>query len=100
MTTFSKPTFQSSFIQDWYAQNWSSKRWEQELAMLKDIGITEIILASIADTKSKHAAYFSELTGFTHGSYDMVASALEAALKFGMKVRIGIGFSEDWWTKY
>lgn len=100
MTTISKPIFQSSFIQDWYAQNWSPKRWDQELLMLKDIGITEIILASIADTKSKQAAYFSELPGFTHGSYDIVASALEAAHKLRMKVRIGIGFSSDWWSKY
>lgn len=100
MTASIKPIFQSSFIQSWYAKDWHQERWEQELSMLKNIGIREIILASIADTKSKYAVYFSELPNFTHGSSDMVFTALSAANKLGMKVRVGLGFSDDWWTKF
>lgn len=99
MLSNSKPTFRSSFIQYWYCQNWSQLRWEQEFIMLRDIGITEIILASIADTKGKVAVFFTQIPGFTHGGTDMLEAALKAANRIGMKVRIGLGFSEDWWTK-
>lgn len=99
MQSRNKPIFQSSFIQYWYAENWGSERWNKELVMLRDIGISEIILASIADTKANYAVYFSEIPGFSHGSIDMIDTALTAAAKLGMKVRIGIGFSDDWWRK-
>ncbi len=96
----SRPTFQSSFIQYWYAQNWAPDRWEREFVMLKDLEINEIILQTTADTKAKYVVYFSRLPGFTHGSVDMVETALDAADKLGMKVRVGLGFSEDWWKKF
>jgi hypothetical protein len=95
-----KPKFQSSFIQYWYAQSWSLDRWKKELVMLRDIGITQIILQSIADTKTKYAAYFSEISGFSHGSTDMIETALTAADKLGMKVRVGLGLSDDWWVRF
>ncbi len=95
-----KPTFHSSFIQHWYSQNWTPDRWEKEFNMLKNIGIYEIIIQTTADTKVKYAVYFTRLPGFTHANIDMVETALTAADKQGIEVRIGLGFSEDWWTKF
>jgi hypothetical protein len=67
--------------------------------MLKNIGISELILQTIADTKEKHAVYLTELEDFTHNDIDMVETVLDAADKLGMNVRMGLGFNKDWWWK-
>ena len=90
-----KPVFSSSFIQYWFCQNFDSKRWIAELIMLKDIGINEIILQTIADTGVKYAVYPTKITGYI----DMVGTVLSAADSLGMKVRIGLGFNNEWRTK-
>jgi hypothetical protein len=95
-----KPVFGSSFIQDWYCQDWDQTRWAQEFSMLQNIGINEIIIQDVVDTKAMYAAYSTSLPGYTHNDVDMLANALTAADKYtGMKVRIGLGFNGDWWTK-
>ena len=91
-------TFNSSFIQSWYCQYWGLNRWLQEYGMLQKIGIDEIIIQDIADTKAKHAVYPTKMDGYTSNTIDMVGTALEAANMVGMKVRIGLGFSNDWWV--
>ncbi len=94
-----RPTFGSSFIQSWYCQNWDGNRWLQECQMLQKIGIDEIIIQSIADTKSGYAVYPTKMEGYTCNTIDMVGIALEAADIVGMNVRIGLGFNSDWWVK-
>jgi hypothetical protein len=98
-TISSKPVFESSFIQYWYSQDFDSNRWKQELTMLKKLGINEIILQTIADTKNKYAAYPTKLPGYTHNDVDMLENVLEEADLLSMKVRIGIGFNDEWWNK-
>jgi hypothetical protein len=98
-TTFLKPVFESSFIQYWYCQNFDSNRWKQELTMLNDVGINEIILQTIGDTKSKHVVYPTKLLGYTHNEVDMLENVLAEADLLSMKVRIGIGFNDEWWDK-
>jgi hypothetical protein len=92
------PTFGSTFIQYWYCQNWDVNRWLEEYRMLKKIGIQEIILQCIADTKSFYAVYPTRLKGYSSNSIDMVEIALRAAEIMGMKVRIGLGSNDDWWS--
>jgi len=67
--------------------------------MLKDIGINEIILQTIADTGVKYAVYPTKITGYTCNNIDMVGTVLSAADSLGMKVRIGLGFNNEWRTK-
>lgn len=98
-TRCKKPLFTSSFIQKWYAENFTLERWIAELKMLKDIGITEIILQSVADTKNKNTAYPTEISGYTSNEKDMILLALDAAKDIGMKVRIGTAEGDDWWKK-
>lgn len=93
-----QPTFRSSFIQYWYCQNWNYDRWIEEYRMLQKIGINEIILQSIADTKLHYAVYPTKMEGYSSNSIDMVGTALLAADSVGMKVRIGLGFNDDWWS--
>lgn len=94
-----RPTFNSSFIQSWYCQNWDLNRWLQEYKMLQKIGINEIIIQTIADTKAKNTVYPTKLEGYLSNSIDVVGTALEAADIVGMNVRIGLGFNNDWWVK-
>ena len=94
-----KPVFSSSFIQYCFSQSFDSNRWISELTMLKDIGINEIILQTIADTGVKYAVYPTKITGYTCNNIDMIGTVLSAADSLGMKVRIGLGFNNEWWTK-
>jgi len=94
-----QPTFNSSFIQYWYCQNWDYDRWIEEYRMLQKIGINEIILQNIADTKVHYAVYPTKMDGYTCNSIDMVETALNAADTLGMNVRIGLGYSDDWWSQ-
>lgn len=97
LETNTKPVFSSSFIQYWFAQNWEYDRWLNELIMLQNIGISEIILQSVADTRIKYAVYPTKITGYTCNDIDMVETVLQAANSLGMKVRIGLGFNNRWW---
>ena len=92
-----KPVFSSSFIQYWFSQSFDYNRWIAELTMLKNIGINEIILQTIADTRVKYAVYPTKIPGYTCNDIDMVGTVLSAADSLGMKVRIGLGFNSEWW---
>ncbi|GIM28390.1 hypothetical protein CPJCM30710_10560 [Clostridium polyendosporum] len=92
-----KPVFSSSFIQYWFAKSWEYDRWINELTMLQNIGISEIILQEIADTKDKYAVYPTKIAEYTYNDIDMVGTVLKAADSLGMKVRIGLGFNKRWW---
>lgn len=94
-----KPIFTSSFIQKWCAKDFTLERWIDELQMLRDVGITEIILQSVVDTKDKYAVYPTEINGYSANNKDMILLALNAAKIVGMKVRIGLGENDDWWKK-
>jgi hypothetical protein len=94
-----KPIFSSSFIQYWFAQDWTLERWQQEFTMLKEIGINEIILQNIADTKIKETAYKTSMAGYISNDIDMLENALTAADNIGISVRMGLGFNGDWWNK-
>lgn len=98
-TISSKQVFESSFIQYWYSQNFDSKRWKQELTMLKELGINEIILQTIGDTKAKHVVYPTNLVDYTHNEVDMLENVLAEADLLSMKVRVGLGFNDEWWDK-
>lgn len=97
LETSAKPVFSSSFIQYWFAQNWKYDRWFNELSVLQNIGISEIILGNVADTRVKYAVYPTKITGYTCNDIDMIETALQAADSLGMKVRIGLGFNNRWW---
>ena len=65
--------------------------------MLQNIGISEIILQEIVDTKIKYAVYPTKMTGYKCNDIDMVQTVLKTADSLGMKVRIGLGFNSNWW---
>lgn len=91
--------FNSSFIQSWYAEKWDKKKWKEELAALKDAGVGELIIQTTADTKHKLTNYPTQMKGYKHSGVDMLGNAMDAADSVGIKIRIGLGFSDDWWIK-
>ena len=88
----------STFIQSWYCKDWTLERWESEMDMLKNIGVEELIIQETADTKNKITMYKTSMEGYSSNSTDMVENLLTAADKYNMNVRIGLGFSSDWWV--
>lgn len=92
------PTFQSSFIQYWLCQDWSQERWLQEFEMMQNITIHEIILQSVVDTKAGYAVYPTKIKGYSYSNIDMLETALSTADQCGMKVRVGLGFNDEWWS--
>ncbi|NLM44754.1 MAG: DUF4434 domain-containing protein [Clostridiales bacterium] len=99
--TLTRPNgvFDASFIQYWHAKDWDKARWVEELMMLKEARVKELIIQSIADTKDKFAVYPTRMEGYKCNDVDMIYNALNAAESVGLKVRIGLGFSSDWWFK-
>jgi hypothetical protein len=66
--------------------------------MLKTIGISEIIIQSVADTKARYAVYPTKMEGYKKNQRGMLETALEAADTAGIKVQIGLGQNADWWS--
>lgn len=91
--------FSGSFIQYWRAKDWDEIRWVKEMMMLKNQGVEELILQTIADTKNRYAIYPTQMEGYACSDVDMVGTALKAADSAGIKVRIGLGFNDEWWIK-
>lgn len=93
------PIFRASFIQSWYGKEFSLDRWIDELGMLKSVGINEVIIQNVIDTEKKYAVYPTELEGYTYCKEDMILNVLDAASVVGIKVRLGLGDSSEWWIK-
>lgn len=95
------PLFESSFIQSWYCKDWDFTRWQNELTMLKDVGINELIIQNTFDTTpaNKNASYKTIIPGYHSNSVDLLENALTAADAIGVKIRLGTGDNEDWWRK-
>ncbi len=96
---WSPSEFSSSFIQSWYAEKWSEKRWREELESLKTDGVEELIIQTAADIKHRYANYPTDMEGYEYSGVDMIGNALKAADYTGIRIRMGLGFSEDWWVK-
>jgi hypothetical protein len=94
-----KPLFSSSFIQYWYCEDFDQVRWKQELEMLKELGINELILQTVAYTDTKYAVYPTKIEGYKSNDVDMLENVLSMADLLSMKVRVGLGFNNDWWIK-
>ncbi|NLN48072.1 MAG: DUF4434 domain-containing protein [Clostridiales bacterium] len=91
--------FNSSFVQAWYAEKWNEDKWKEELSVLKCAGVEELIIQTTADTKHKRTNYPTDMAGYKYSGVDMLRNVLDAADFVGMKIRVGLGFSDDWWLK-
>jgi len=103
-----------SFIQYWLVKDWNDKRWQKEYQILKEAGMQYVVLSPTAFYKTDEAGldgktktiYPTKLNGFetlkeSGGDRypDIVDACLRNAQKMGIKVFIGLNFSDEWWTK-
>lgn len=96
-----KPIIGSSFIQSWYCEDWNQTRWQNELSMMKDVGISEVIIQNTVDTTPgyQYASYNTSIPGYTSNEVDLLDNVLTVADRLGMSVRIGTGNNDNWWDK-
>lgn len=104
-----EPYFTGSFIQSWYILGRTDKFWQDEIAILKSVGITEIII--------DQTFYYNEGNGgeyiscFPATQQDMGLSASDPRINFGdaldvclrncealgMKVYVGLNYDDRHW---
>jgi len=103
-----------TFIQWWMVKDWDDGRWAEECAILKEAGMKYIVLAPTAFYKGvgtsgkpvTQTIYPTKLKGFEvlrddkgHKYPDIIDACLRNARKAGMKVFLGLNFSDEWWKK-
>ncbi|SHF89338.1 protein of unknown function [Mariniphaga anaerophila] len=98
----SHPVATGTFIQDNLIARWDDQRWQQELAMLKEVGMEYLVLAPTLYSNTDNiprTIYNSEIPGTVkkHNS-DLVENCLRNAKEAGFKVFLGLNFHENWWT--
>jgi hypothetical protein len=101
-----------TFIQTWIVKDWTDEMWEKEFDFLEQAGIKYIVLSPALfhmndeKTVEKHVKtiYPSNIEGTSmfidsEGCRypDVVEACLKNASKKGMKVFIGLNYSDDWW---
>jgi len=98
-----------SFIQWWLVKDWDDTRWLKEYQVLKEAGMNYIVLAptalyttgkktkTIYPTKLDWCETMMEDSGSEYP--DVVDACLRNAQKAGIKVFLGLNFSDEWWSK-
>jgi len=99
-----------SFITGDLCYFWSDERWQAELSALKNAGMQYVVIQAVADSypgRVTKTIYPSSLpnTEMAKGANgiaypDVVDACLRNAESAGMKVFIGIDFSDKWWDLY
>jgi hypothetical protein len=92
-------SFCGSFLQPWLTLKWPAERWDKEMAMLKDAGIQYLIYgpALQEDVNGVRTAnYPSSLVSLSNRNSSM-DFCMQSAQKYGIKIIIGINFSDKWW---
>lgn len=97
-----------TFIQWWLVKDWDDQKWQKEFELLKSLQMEYVVLEPLAfynlDEKSgawvTETAYPSDIKGFRRlkGYKDIVDACLRNAEKYGIKVFLGLNFSEEWWS--
>jgi Domain of unknown function (DUF4434)/F5/8 type C domain len=93
------PVLTTSVIQPELADQYSQRQWRRELEAMKAVCMDTLVLQWTADTQKHTTVYPSGLAGFTQNTqHDLVDQVLRAADAEGMKVWLGTGFNDDWWS--
>ncbi len=112
--TTSHPIANGTFIQWWMTEHWTDEIWDSECQILREVGMKYIILAPTAflrndeatRQKKVHTIYPTQQKGFEmmkgengRDYPDVVDACLKSASKYGLKVFLGLNFSDEWWLK-
>lgn len=97
--------FNGTFLQSWMSSYWDDERWQDEIGAMKEAGIKYLIIQDVANKASDGTwtVYYNSnldtFSGATFGAADVVESALRNCSGSGIKVMIGLGLYDEWWTK-
>lgn len=106
------PQLSSSLISPSQAAPWDEARWNNELAAMKQVGMSSLVLtASISDSTAyqtgshlgaKTAYYPTTVSGYQRASIagtpvDVVGAALKSAKSFGITVWLGLQVDNTTW---
>ena len=110
----SHPIANGTFIQWWMVERWTDEIWDRECQILMEAGMRYIILAptaflrkdeatghervlTIYTTQQKDFGIMKDENGLDYP--DVVDACLKSASKYGLKVFLGLNFSDEWWIK-
>lgn len=98
-------TISGTFFQPWLVEGWQQADWQNELSDLKAAGVTDhIIWQWTVDSFNKTAYYPTKISGLKQvegmALTDPVETSLIQAQKAGLKVWLGLNWTDDWWKKY
>jgi len=111
---YSQPVAAGTFIQWWLVKDWDDEKWTSELNILKEAGMNYIVLTPTAIYKTDkgtgegktYTMYptssesFDVLRDGGGNKYDhIVDTCLRNAEKAGIKVFLGLNFSDEWWSR-
>lgn len=97
--------FNGTFLQSWMSTYWDDERWQEEIGVMKEAGIKYLIIQDVASKSTDGdwtVYYYSDLEVFENadfGATDVIESALRNCEGSGIKVMIGLGLFDNWWTK-
>ncbi|MCX7748890.1 MAG: DUF4434 domain-containing protein [Clostridia bacterium] len=90
-----------SFIQPYLTDGWNASKFATEYDYMKSVKMDHMIWQWTVDSKNMRAYYPTRIPGLTQfNSYDAVGVSLEQAKIKGMKVWLGLNWTDDWWQKY
>lgn len=103
-----KAAFDGSFIQSSLCGSWTDTRWQEEFKAMKNAGMHYLVIGPVTESTSgekTRTLYPSslpntEMVGSSNGNHptDMVDVCLRNAESAGIKVFIGIGMDDKWWS--
>jgi len=98
-----KNVWEGSFFQPYLTDSWSATNFATEFQYMKDVKMDHVIWQWTVDSlpTRKWTYYPTNLPGYTQiNSYDAVGVSLAQAQIKGLKVWLGLNWTDDWWTHY
>lgn len=77
-----------TFFQPYGTADWDDARWDSEMQVVKNAGMHYFIFVPSAEEDSK---------GRLHRHYDILEKCLKSASKFGIRVFVGLNYTDGWW---
>ena len=90
-----------SFFQIYLVNGWQRQTFEDKFQVLKTRGMDHVIWQWTADSFHKKTYYPTKMSGWENEvGYDAVGISLAAAKAKGLKVWLGLNWTDDWWNHY
>lgn len=90
-----------SFFQIYLVNGWKRTEFDKSFHALENRGMDHVIWQWTADSLHKKTYYPTTMTGWENEvGYDAVEISLASAKANGLKVWLGLNWTDDWWNHY